>query len=50
MPDPEPWAKVVTDHEPYPPEDPALGKLRDVLNAEHADPGLIDKILSVLAP
>lgn len=48
--DPEHWAKVVTDHQPYPPEDASLGKLRAVLDQERADPALTQKIIDLLAP
>jgi len=48
--DPEHWAKVVTDHQPYPPEDPSLAKLRRVLEQERTDPALIQKIIDLLAP
>jgi hypothetical protein len=48
--DPEHWAKVVTDHRPYPPEDPSLGKLREILNHEHAAPDTTQRIVGVLAP
>jgi hypothetical protein len=48
--DPEHWAKVVTDHRPYPPDDPSLGKLRAVLVGEHADPATIQQISGLLSP
>jgi hypothetical protein len=48
--DPEHWAKVVTDHAPYPAEDPSLAKLRGVLEQERADPALTQKILDALSP
>jgi hypothetical protein len=48
--DPEHWAKVVTDHRPYPPEDPSLGKLREILNRERAAPDTTQKIVGSLAP
>jgi hypothetical protein len=48
--DPEHWAKVVTDHQPYPADDPSLAKLRTVLQQEGADPALTQKILNLLAP
>lgn len=48
--DPEHWAKVVTDHEPYPSQDPSLAKLRTVLGQERADPALTQKILDILSP
>jgi hypothetical protein len=48
--DPEHWAKVVTDHQPYPVEDPSLTKLRTVLGQERADPALTQKIIDLLAP
>jgi hypothetical protein len=48
--DPEHWAKVITDHRPYPPDDPALTKLRTQLLQEKADPALTQKILDLLAP
>lgn len=48
--DPEHWAKVVTDHQPYPADDPSLAKLRAVLEQERTDPALIQKILDLLSP
>jgi hypothetical protein len=48
--DPEHWAEVVTDHRPYPADDPALTKLRTVLERERADPALTQKIIDLLAP
>jgi hypothetical protein len=48
--DPEHWAKVVTDHQPYPAEDRSLAKLRTVLEQERADPTVTQKILDLLAP
>lgn len=48
--EPEHWAKVVTDHSPYPPDDPSLAKLHALLDQEHADPALAQKIVDLLAP
>jgi hypothetical protein len=48
--DPEHWAKVVSDNKPYPAEDPALGKLRTVLQQAGLDPANTQRILDVLAP
>jgi hypothetical protein len=47
---PEYWAKVVLVNRPYPPNDPSLSKLRQVLAEHHADQGTIDKITNALKP
>lgn len=48
--DPEMWAKVVMQYRPYPNDDPHLGKLRQAMADNHADPQTIDQITAVLQP
>jgi hypothetical protein len=48
--DPEKWARVIMQYRPYPSDDPHLGKLRQVLADNHADPRTIDQITAVLQP
>jgi hypothetical protein len=48
--DPEHWAKVVIQNRPYPAEDPTLGKLRQALMHNHADPENTNRIINALRP
>jgi hypothetical protein len=48
--DPERWARVIAQSRPYPADDPNLGKLRQVLAQNQADPPTIDRITNALTP
>jgi hypothetical protein len=48
--DPEKWAQVILNNQPYPADDPSLTKLRQVLAQQGADPAEIDKIVNSLRP
>lgn len=48
--DPEHWAKVITDNQPYPPNDPAMGRLRQLLTQQGANPATVNKIVQSLVP
>ena len=48
--DPEKWARVIMQYRPYPNDDPHLGKLRQALADNHADPQTIEQITAVLQP
>jgi hypothetical protein len=48
--DPERWARVIAQSGPYPANDPNLGKLRQVLAQNQADPPTIDRITNALKP
>jgi hypothetical protein len=44
------WAKVVFDNRPYPADDPAMTKLRQVLSQNGADQATVAKITNSLSP
>jgi hypothetical protein len=48
--DPEKWARLIVEHAPYPPNDPGLTALRQVLTGAQADPHTVDQIVAVLRP
>lgn len=47
---PEHWAKVIVENEPYPSNDANLGKLKQVLTQNRANPTTVDQIVQALAP
>jgi hypothetical protein len=48
--DPQHWASIVVQHQPYPPGEPGMGKLRQVLAQYRADPPTTGKIMNALRP
>lgn len=50
VPNAENWAEEVEEYRPYPADDPNFAKLRGELAKHNPGPGVVDKIVSVLAP
>lgn len=48
--DSERWAKLIVANKPYPPDDPAQSRLRQVLTSSGADPQTVDEVLAALKP
>jgi len=50
VPNADNWAGEVEEYRPYPADDPNFTKLRGELAKYNPGPGVVDKIVSVLAP
>ena len=50
VPNPDRWAREVTEYRPYPTDDPTLAKLQDNLAKYQPDPATLAGILGALQP
>jgi ABC-type phosphate transport system substrate-binding protein len=50
VPNAERWAIEIEEYRPYPADDPTFAKLRRELAKYRPAPGVVDRIVSVLAP